>query len=284
MYDTLVLSGGGLNGFVMLGALQYCKDNSLIEKIQTYVGTSVGSVISYLLIIGYTPIEIVVNLCVNTSLFEKLATLDIYSSIQGDGAISFSHIAQHIEKMTLEKIGRTLVMREILDLYGKNLICVTYNMTKGMPELISPSTHPDIPCINALRMSCNIPLIFEHYNYCDNYYIDGGVHNSFPLDIGQTYGTRVLGICLCADFMKDQNDQFVPHKSLTEYILRVLRICLNSNAIYNIYKKAENTDLILLKKYENQSIATFSVNSKIKLELFSSGYEEAKTITNKNNL
>ena len=64
-YDTLVLSGGSSKGILTLGALQYCYDNFLLNKIETYVGTSSGAIISFLLIIGYSPIEIMVYICCN---------------------------------------------------------------------------------------------------------------------------------------------------------------------------------------------------------------------------
>ena len=71
MYDTLVLSGGGVNGILELGALQYCNDKNLLSSIKTYVGTSIGSIICYLLIIGYTPVEIIVYLCTHNKLLEE---------------------------------------------------------------------------------------------------------------------------------------------------------------------------------------------------------------------
>ena len=59
-FDTIVLSGGSIKGIVTLGALQYAKENYLLENIKTYIGTSSGAIISYLLAIGYNPIEMIV--------------------------------------------------------------------------------------------------------------------------------------------------------------------------------------------------------------------------------
>ena len=275
-YDTLVLSGGGLNGIVMLGSLQSCSDNKLLEKINTFVGTSVGSIICYLLIIGYTPIEIIVNLCKNTGLFEKLSHLDVSAIIRGEGAISFNVISQYLEAMTIDKIGKLITMEEIRNTYGKNLICVSYNITKNKAEYISCEKFPNLSCIQALRMSCSIPFIFDHCKYENDYYTDGGIFDAFPLDIGQKNGTRVLGICLCASFLSSKTVS--PETNILEYILRIFRICLDTNSIKSIDIKNETTKLILLKNYEHQSISTFSVASRTKLELFSAGYEETKNI------
>ena len=52
----LVISGGGIKGFVALGALQKLYDTKKLININKYCGTSVGAIISLLLIIGYKPV------------------------------------------------------------------------------------------------------------------------------------------------------------------------------------------------------------------------------------
>lgn len=120
-YDTLVLSGGSLNNITILGSLQYLKDNDMINNIQTYIGTSSGAIICYLLIIGYTPIEIIVYLCINNQLFEKLKCFDLLNAIRGEGGVSFLYIADQIEKMTIEKIGRLLTLKDLETVYKKKV-------------------------------------------------------------------------------------------------------------------------------------------------------------------
>jgi predicted acylesterase/phospholipase RssA len=58
-YKTLVLSGNSTNAVVSLGALQYIYELNYLKDIQTYVAVSSGTIISVLLSIGYTPIEII---------------------------------------------------------------------------------------------------------------------------------------------------------------------------------------------------------------------------------
>ena len=55
-YDTLVLAGASSKCIVTLGAIQYAYDNFLLKNLQTYIGTSSGAMICYLLAIGYTPV------------------------------------------------------------------------------------------------------------------------------------------------------------------------------------------------------------------------------------
>ena len=75
MYDGLVLSSGGIRGFLHLGFL----DNlySYITNVKYYCGCSVGAYICMLLSIGYTPLEIMIYLCTNdiSQLFKDLNPL-----------------------------------------------------------------------------------------------------------------------------------------------------------------------------------------------------------------
>ena len=60
-FNALVLAGGGLKGFGILGGIQYLIDAKKIElkKIHYYAGTSIGAVICFFLAIGYNPIDII---------------------------------------------------------------------------------------------------------------------------------------------------------------------------------------------------------------------------------
>jgi predicted acylesterase/phospholipase RssA len=125
-YDTIVISGGALKGFAVLGCLQCLVDQQKLNAIKKYIGTSIGAIISYLLCIGYTPIEIMVHLCKNDWM-KKMANFDILKAVNGGGALSFSIINELLEKMTIEKIGRLLTLGELHQTFGKELICCTFN-------------------------------------------------------------------------------------------------------------------------------------------------------------
>ena len=43
-------------------------------------------------------------------------------------------------------------------------------------------TNPNLPCLIALRMSSNIPAMFEPFKYTKSYYIDGAYGNNFAIE------------------------------------------------------------------------------------------------------
>ena len=58
MIKNLILPSGGVNGLCIVGALKYIDENNLLKNISTYVGSSIGAVISFFLILNYSINEI----------------------------------------------------------------------------------------------------------------------------------------------------------------------------------------------------------------------------------
>jgi predicted acylesterase/phospholipase RssA len=271
-YDTLVISGGSMNGLGVLGALQYLKDNNMLNELRNFVGTSAGSIICYFLIIGYTPIEVMVYICTNQKLFDNLKTVDFIKATKGDGAISFALISDIIEKMTIDKVGRPLLLKDLKETYGKTFVCTTFNLTKNCLEYITNESHPDMPCISAIHMSCNIPVIFEPYKYGDCLYVDGGISDNFPVDMGEKIGNRVVGLNI-----NTAEPIVFGSINVMEYAYKLLIIVLNECVKYKIEHSKETTDIIEIKSADKMvKMFDFDIDSKAKLSLFSIGYECAK--------
>ena len=174
-FDTIVLSGGSVRSLIILGGLQYLEDNYILKKIDKYVGTSAGAMSCYLLAIGYTPIEIIIFICTN-QILERMKEINIMGMVNGGGATSFSYIHELLEKMTIDKIGHLITLKELYTKYGKKLSCITHNITFDKMEILNDETYPDMPCLIALRMSSNLPFIFERFKYLGSYYVDGGIN------------------------------------------------------------------------------------------------------------
>jgi predicted acylesterase/phospholipase RssA len=272
-YDTLVLSGGSTKGIVTLGCLQSAQDSFLLTNIKTYIGTSSGAIICYLMVIGYTPIEIVVYICTH-QLLEKMQHFNVVAMLNGSGASSFNHIQEHIEKMTISKIGYLPTLKDIQTKFGKTLICVTHNLTTNTTEYLDPEHYPNLPCITAIRMSSNLPLIFEHFKYGDNFYIDGGISDNFAIDLGDKIGDKVLGILL-----SPENDNFTNKidSNILELIYKLIFIPIKQ-AISHKLKNCSDKCKIIELDYKKLKFFDFNVSSIEKLEMFSSGYQQFKDL------
>jgi predicted acylesterase/phospholipase RssA len=271
-YDTLVLPGGGIKGFYILGAVQALLDSGKIQNIQTYVGTSIGAIIGYLLAIGYTPVEILVSLHTHKWL-DKIQYFDLVTMMDGRGATSFLHIHDALEKLSIEKIGKLVTLGKLREEYGKTLVCVAYNMTQCKTEYIGPDNYPDLPCIIALRMSANVPLVFDRFRYMDNFYIDGGMTDNFPIQKGDEIGQKVIGINLR---LPEQSLKDIPEQGILSYFLKILMIpgiYYTKQKIDNVSDKCTIYDVVT---DDATNPLDFAVKSKNRLEMFSKGYNSVR--------
>ena len=271
-FDTLVLPGGSVKGLFILGALQYCYDNFLLTDLHNYIGTSSGAMSSFLLAIGYTPVEIITKICTN-QIIERMQHFDIFAMINNLGATSFSNISEYLEKLTIDKIGYLPTFHDLKHKFNKNFVCVTYNLSKGAAEYLSYETHPTLPCLVALRMTSNLPLIFENYKYGNNFYIDGGIVDNFSIDVAQTIGNRVLGIHILFE-----NAKFSTSDNVLDYIYKLIYIPIKQQQktkLDNICKK--KCKLITLTDKTNRNMFNFNLSSAEKLDMFSTGYRQCKS-------
>ena len=271
-YNTLVLSGGSIKGCCLLGALQYFYDKGQLSNITKYVGTSIGAIICYLLAIGYTPLELIVYTCTKMS-FQFI--FNIVAMTQGSGATSYYKIQEHLEHLTMKKLGTFYTLKDLQLRLGKSLICTTYNETLSMVEYLSPESYPELPCLTALRMSCNLPLIFDRFEYKNNFYLDGGLADNFPIDVVDIQGNKILGL-----YIENKSEQKQSEWNILDYIYKLMFIPIHQNTHHKVKNISDRCTILGLT---SPQLGFFSINqsSTIKLEMFSSGYEEAKKFLNK---
>ena len=270
-YDTLVLPGGAVKGFIMLGAIQAFLDNDLLKNIKTYVATSIGTIFSYLLAIGYTPVELVVSLY-NFKFLGKNGSYNLIAMVNGNGAISFNPVHEMLEKMTINKIGRLLTLGKLRKDFGKTLILSTYNMTKCQQEYLNPDDNEDLPCITAIRMSSNLPLVYDRFKYMDNFYIDGCLGDGFPIVKACEIGNKVIGIYLK---INEETLKDVPEEGIMNYFSKLLKIPVlqvTKNRIEAVKDKCTIVN-IYSDKISGIDIQT---DKKARLDMFSLGYSKVK--------
>lgn len=270
-YDTLVLAGASQKGFILLGALQYTIDNYLLKDITNYIGTSSGAIICYLLIIGYTPIEIVVYLCTNKVL-ENLQNINIVDMFQGKGATTFQHIHEHLEKMTISKIGYLPTLQDLQEKHGKVLTCITHNMTDNITEYLSPDNYPTLPCITALRMSSNLPGIFDKFKYGHAFYVDGGLSDNFGIHLGDQIGKKVLGISLSSQLSEPASNDDTEMGTI-DYMYRIMMVPIACATAYKISQVSDKCTIIKLKTPEKKFF-NFDMKSIEKMDMFVMGYDQ----------
>ena len=277
-FETLVLSGASSKGLLMLGALQCAYDKGTLSKVKTFIGVSAGAICCLLLIIGYSPLEILTQIC-TSQVMEKMKKMDLATMIGGGGAIPFKILEKEYASMIERKLGFVPTLKEIHDTFGKLFICETYNYTKKRVELVS---HEDLPslntetgkfvldlgnesCLVALRMTATLPFVFEPFEFRGDTYMDGGIADNFPVDIGSFYGEKILGILVA------------PERKITKDFLEFMYdLTFIPNYVYiqekiNRVKKASVCVVVNLQS--DVKFYEFGMNISQKLDMFSEGYK-----------
>jgi predicted acylesterase/phospholipase RssA len=269
-YDGLVLPCGGIQGFAILGVLQYLKDNHYLNHIKIYVGTSVGSIIGYLLSIGCSPIEIFVEVW-KYNLMEKISqTLNYTNLLENKGLIQYEVLETFLINITKNKINDILTLEDLYIKYNKELICCSYNYTLHQVEYLSYKTHPHLLCLDAIHMSSNIPFVFDHYKYNNCFYIDGGIYNGFPINYLNPNESSFLGIQIeNCNYPLDLNNLSFIQSLLYLRNLLLIPICHLEKQLHS--SNMQECDIIKLN-LDSNLILNFYIGIIEALELFSFGY------------
>jgi len=264
-FDSLVLSGMGIRSVSVLGALHYCEINKLLD-VKSYYGTSSGAIICYLLLIGYTSIEIISYICTH-KLLNQFAKYDFSRLMSNQGCFDFSYIEAELERLSLRKIGCVLTMKQLHNQFNKQLTIVTYNDSERERVNITHKSHPSLSIITALRMSCNIPLLFEDFKYMGSYYADGVFANNFPTDLPDPE-KYTLGIDIEQSLTRICGDINIYQK-----VINIISLCISNTTTLG---NDTNPNIKILRiRDENTQLFKPMTTPEI-LDLFSTGYNYAE--------
>jgi len=266
----LVISGGGVKGYGMLGVIQYLDELYGLERFQSCVGTSIGAVIGYLICIGFKPLEIV-HCTVRNEVLQQLTHFsdDLpHSLFSQNGVVQFEPINEFIELMTLSKHGELFTFQSLYDTLGKDFACLTYNYTKLRMEILHRSTTPDLPCLQAIQMSASIPYVFTQCIYKNQVYFDGGIVDNFPIRVAlKLKKENIVGVVSSIQTTQDTE----PDVSL----MMVLTLAVMENTRRTIRKYRKRFEIVDVPLHNN--ILDFhSSDLPSLMEMFSTGYRAAK--------
>ncbi len=231
-----------------------------INKISTFIGISSGSIICFLLSIGYTPYEIFISLLK----YDNLLTINLDKLYSGEirnegGLFSSENIFKHLEtQMRLKEISRSITFKEHFEKTGKILIVMAFNITKCKEDIFMYETTPDMEILNSLKLSARIPIIFGPIKYNNDFYIDGGVWNNFPIDIAIKY-----------------------HKKKSDWIIAITTLFSTYKQNIHQWYKFSNINIVMVNDTPDLNPSLVSSDLE-KLTMFNKGEEKASLIKKQN--
>jgi predicted acylesterase/phospholipase RssA len=248
--DTLCIGGGGTIGISFIGCIDILEEQSWfsLKNIKIFVGASIGSLLSFLFVLGYSNSE-VKEFILRFDLNKIEPKTDCINLFSNHGLDHGNNIIEIVKTFLKEKLGvREITFNELYKSTGKVIKIVVTNYTKSKTEVLDHLSHPDMSVLLALRMSISIPLIFTPVNYNNCYYIDGGLLKNFPIDLCNPETT--IGL---ASVNYNENKL----GNLLEYINGICQIFFNienrrfCNYKYNFIKVYSDVDEFINLSFDN---------------------------------
>jgi len=178
---TCIFGGGAVRGLAYIGAVKALKELDI--SIDTYAGSSVGSIVAALLAVGYESEELKdLFIQVNFELFK-----DIHFSLSKDFALSKGNIFTNWIRDAIEKkyYGDDYVKGEnkpvTFNDINSNLIIITTDLNKFKPCEFSTYETPDFEVAEALRISCSMPGLMTPVEIEGKKLVDGDLLKGIPL-------------------------------------------------------------------------------------------------------
>lgn len=275
LFDVVLLSGGGIKGFGELGMLQYHyeKKTLVLDHVKEFVGTSVGSMINILLVCGYTPMEIFTKIYSVENIFSPSDVSNIFEIFSVYGIMSIQPLISIVEDMVRQKLGMLPTLLQLKNMTGKTFTAAAINVGKSRVEYLSYDTYPNLGAVDAVKMSCNLPVVFHRIKYEDNYWIDGGLVDSFPYGAIKNTTGKILGILVTgkntSTVTNSKEDTFI------NYLYKIMLVPMDPLTQLKTKNLGPNVKL-LIAEFENISILNFNMNPSKKMEMFIKGYNTAK--------
>lgn len=198
--DTLVIGCGGARGYLYLGALHRLYATHYLEKITTYVGVSIGSILCFLLAAGFTPRQVWNE--VKYLQTQELISMssDIFKNF---GLFKMNKIEERLEKIILPIFGKRPTYEEFFLNTQKDLRVIVSNITQKRKVVFCKDSHPKMDVIKTLCMSSSIPLLFEPYKYENLEFNDGANYTTYPIQEVDDGLRQILGLYIDDDMIDD---------------------------------------------------------------------------------
>ena len=272
-YNTMVICGGGAKGISLLGAIQYILHQNPTITIQKYIGTSIGAIMSILMAIGYEPYELILKMVQNQYL-NQFEGYSMVHGLQGNGFLDFEPMSKVLEELILAKVEQVPTLQELVEKFGKQIVAVTFNYSKNREEILCAENFPNLSVLMVMRMTSNVPFIFDHFQYEGDYYIDGFMTNAFPINLIEYPTDRAIGINIVQDYYQDVDGKSSMeniHLFSNLFVIPFYQIQSLRNKSYE-----EKCDVISINLSET-SMFEFQMSNKKLLDMYSIGYSECRT-------
>jgi len=267
--NTLVISGGGMCGFLFIGSIKLLFELDIIKKFKFFYGTSIGSFIILFIILGWN-LEELLKFSINFPI-DSIIDFDIDTFIENYGLVPKINFETIIKKIiTYKGFDENITFKDLYIQTSKEINFITYSLKNNNCLVINHINTPDLMVWEGLYMTASLPILIPPYIYNNNVYIDGGIIDNFPIDrVKLENRSKIFGICMNSYTPVWSNlEKYILDKDLINYSLELMKIFFSrsNNYLTNNYIKLNNNI---------NNMFDFKMNSSFREKLVNVGYEQS---------
>jgi predicted acylesterase/phospholipase RssA len=186
--EHIVFSGGGPIGISQSSSINYLLNEKIIniDKIKTVYGVSIGFINALCIALKYDFTDII-NYQINRpweKIFDMKPSTAIYNVFTKKGIYDVELWEKCLSPLLLAKnFTIDVTLQELFDSTNIELHGITTDINEFKTVDFSYKSHPNLKIIDAVHMSCALPLLFKPAIGDNTLYLDGGTTNNFPLDL-----------------------------------------------------------------------------------------------------
>jgi predicted acylesterase/phospholipase RssA len=264
--SVLVISGGGQSGWEMLGAISIIQEDARIFDV--YIGTSVGGILAALCSVGFRAVD----------LFEVLQYVDISNKpsivrcVEEFGLCNSRAIMSAVQRLLEEKCGPDPTFHACKQRFHTDLVITGVCLSTNQTEYFKWDTHPDMKIMDALQITCAVPVIFVPVKHNDNLYVDGGLGDNFPIEYAiRTYNhaDSIVGVCV--------RHAPLQIKCFSTYLQAIIGFLTERNHKQQQYENDNQVSIIHIEKSITHVMSMFQ-NMENKHQLFENGKKTVKNL------
>jgi predicted acylesterase/phospholipase RssA len=218
----IVISGGGPTGLLSYGVARHLAQRGFWshDNIETIYGTSIGALIGAVLCLKHdwtTLDDYIIKRPWEKVVVNSLELFELFSC----KGMAKPKLLDDMMQPLLESKDLTLgiTMREFYEYSRISLNMFTVDLNTFKTVQLSHTTHPELPLMDAIKMSSCMPMLFQPIIRDGCCYIDGGIMVNYPLtkclEDTQCPAEEVLGM---RNVWNNPNEGIEEHSSLVDYL------------------------------------------------------------------
>lgn len=263
--NILVLSGGAVKGIAFIGVLKALEVKGILDNINIYAGSSVGTIILMLYLIKYSPdemYEIVKNF--NIDNMKSISIGNLLKDYGLDTGIKLEYVLKRL--IGAKGYDENITLGELYKKTSKEFILTTTCLNTKKTKYLNYREDADLPLYKAVRMSTSVPIFYTPVEYKGMLYIDGGCMDNYPIHIFNKTINKVIGA-----YLVEEVEHISKINNLESFLFETIN-CLMQGANYNSIKGYEKYTIQI--NIPPINIMNYNVSDNDKKQMFNAGFNQ----------